>query len=63
MDEKWQGPSATSECMVLNTNGWGDDSHADTAIADHFSAYLLGGAADGSGLQPLHGAASTRARL
>ena len=31
-----------TECMTLMAVGWGDDSHPDCAIADHFSAYLLG---------------------
>ncbi len=42
IEESWAGVTATTECMGLSTNGWGDDSHPDTAIADHFSPYILG---------------------
>lgn len=42
LDNSWMGASTTTECMNLLTSGWGDDSHPDSAIADHFSAYLLG---------------------
>jgi len=40
--ETWKGASTTTECMGLGTCGWGDESHPDTAIAAHFSAYILG---------------------
>lgn len=42
LDDSWKGATTTTECMSLLTSGWGDDSHPDTAIADHLSAYLLG---------------------
>ncbi len=42
LDPGWKGASTTTECMGMITRGWGDESHPDTAIADHFSAYLLG---------------------
>lgn len=42
LDDGWKGATTTTECMSLQTSGWGDDSHPDCAIADHFSAYLLG---------------------
>ena len=42
LDDGWKGASTVTECMTLLTSGWGDDSHPDAAIADHFSAYLLG---------------------
>ena len=42
LDDKWKGATTVTECMSLLTGGWGDDSHPDTAIADHCSAYLLG---------------------
>jgi alpha-L-rhamnosidase len=42
LDPTWQGAATTTECMGMITRGWGDESHPDTAIADHFSAYLLG---------------------
>jgi hypothetical protein len=42
LDDTWTGAAATTECMGMITRGWGDESHPDTAIADHFSAYLLG---------------------
>ena len=42
LDDSWQGATTTTECMNLLTRGWGDDSHPDAAIADHFTAYLLG---------------------
>ena len=42
LDDGWKGVTTTTECMNLGTSGWGDNSHPDTAIADHFSAYLLG---------------------
>ncbi len=42
LDPGWQGATTTTECMSLLTRGWGDESHPDTAIAGHFSAYLLG---------------------
>jgi alpha-L-rhamnosidase len=42
LDESWTGAWTTTECMGLMTRGWGDESHPDTAIAAHFSAYLLG---------------------
>ena len=38
----WKGVATTTECMGMITRGWGDESHPDTAIADHFSAYILG---------------------
>ena len=37
----WNGTATTSECMNMLTRGWGDESHPDTAIAMHFSAYIL----------------------
>ncbi len=42
LDDGWKGATTVTECMSLLTSGWGDDSHPDCAIADHFSAYLLG---------------------
>lgn len=42
LDESWKGAWTTTECMGMMTKGWGDESHPDTAIAGHFSAYLLG---------------------
>ncbi len=42
VSENWQGASTTTECMGLGTSGWGDESHPDTAIAAHFSSYILG---------------------
>ena len=42
LDDGWKGASTTTECMGLITRGWGDESHPDTAIAAHFSAYILG---------------------
>ena len=42
LDEGWKGATTTTECMGMMTKGWGDESHPDTAIADHFSAYILG---------------------
>ena len=42
LDDSWKGATTTTECMGMMTKGWGDESHPDTAIADHFSAYLLG---------------------
>jgi alpha-L-rhamnosidase len=42
LDDGWKGAATTTECMGMITRGWGDESHPDTAIADHFSAYLLG---------------------
>ena len=42
LDEGWQGAWTTTECMNLHRRGWGDESHPDTTIAGHFSAYLLG---------------------
>ena len=42
LDDSWAGAATTTECMGLITKGWGDESHPDTAIADHFSAYILG---------------------
>lgn len=40
--EDWKGAWTTTECMGMITKGWGDESHPDTAIAAHFSAFLLG---------------------
>lgn len=40
--DSWKGASTTTECMSIFTSGWGDESHPDTAIAAHFSAYILG---------------------
>ena len=42
LDPNWKGTATTSECMNMLTRGWGDESHPDTAIATHFSAYILG---------------------
>jgi alpha-L-rhamnosidase len=42
LDPGWQGAWTTTECMGMITKGWGDESHPDTAIAGHFSAFLLG---------------------
>ncbi len=42
LDPGWKGAWTTTECMGMMTKGWGDESHPDTAIAGHFSAYLLG---------------------
>ena len=42
LDKDWKGTTTVTECMTLMAVGWGDDSHPDCAIADHFSAYLLG---------------------
>ena len=42
LDADWTGAATTSECMNMLTRGWGDESHPDTAIATHFSAYILG---------------------
>ncbi len=42
LDTNWKGTATTSECMNMLTRGWGDESHPDTAIAAHFSAYILG---------------------
>jgi alpha-L-rhamnosidase len=42
LDESWEGATTTTECMTMITKGWGDESHPDTAIAGHFSAYVLG---------------------
>ena len=42
LDDSWKGAWTTTECMGMITKGWGDESHPDTAIAGHFSAYLLG---------------------
>jgi alpha-L-rhamnosidase len=41
-DGGWKGAATTTECMGLGTRGWGDESHPDTAIAYHFSSYILG---------------------
>jgi alpha-L-rhamnosidase len=38
----WKGAATTTECMGMGTRGWGDESHPDTAIAYHLSAYVLG---------------------
>ena len=42
LDPNWKGTATTSECMNMMTRGWFDESHPDTAIAAHFSAYILG---------------------
>jgi len=42
LDPSWKGAWTTTECMGMMTKGWGDESHPDTAIAGHFSAYVLG---------------------
>lgn len=42
LDDSWKGAWTTTECMGMMTKGWGDESHPDTAIAGHFSAYVLG---------------------
>ena len=42
LDPNWKGAATTSECMTMMTLGWYDESHPDTAIAMHFSAYILG---------------------
>ena len=41
-DPQWAGAHTTSECMFLVTTGFWDESHPDTAIADVYSAYVLG---------------------
>lgn len=41
-DPGWKGAATTTECMGMGTRGWGDESHPDTAIAYHLSAYVLG---------------------
>ena len=38
----WKGAATTTECMGMITRGSGDESHPDTAIAYHLSAYILG---------------------
>jgi len=42
LDNGWKGATTTTEGMNMITSGWGDESHSDAAIADHFSAYVLG---------------------
>lgn len=42
LDPAWKGAWTTTECMGMMTRGWGDESHPDTAVAGHFTAYLLG---------------------
>ncbi len=42
LDKSWEGATTTHECMTMITNGWGDESHPDTSVAGHFSAYVLG---------------------
>jgi hypothetical protein len=42
LDAGWLGAATTTECMSMVAPGWGDESHPDTAIAAHFSAYILG---------------------
>jgi hypothetical protein len=42
LDPNWKGAATTSECMNMMTRGWFDESHPETAIATHFSAYILG---------------------
>ena len=42
LDPDWKGMRTTYECMYMNTSGWGDEAHPDTAIAGLLSRYLLG---------------------
>ena len=42
LGDDWKGAWTTTECMGMMTHGWGDESHPDTAIAAHLSAYILG---------------------
>ena len=42
LDKRWQGATTVTECMQMGTNGWGDESHPDSAIAHHLSAGILG---------------------
>ncbi|MBM4164127.1 MAG: hypothetical protein FJ222_06775 [Lentisphaerae bacterium] len=42
LEPSWEGTTTTTECMKMGTRGWHDESHPDTAIAYHFSAYILG---------------------
>lgn len=42
LSPEWKGATTTTECMSMITKGWGDESHPDTAIAGHFTNYILG---------------------
>jgi hypothetical protein len=42
LDPNWKGAATTSECMNMRTSGWFNESHPDTTIATHCSAYILG---------------------
>jgi hypothetical protein len=42
LDPNWKGAATTSECMNMRTSGWFNESHPDTTIAMHCSAYILG---------------------
>ena len=42
LDKSWKGPRLTSECMMLHTNGWGDEAHPDTCVASLYTNYVLG---------------------
>lgn len=41
-DPSWKGAHTTTECMYMTTTGFWDESHPDTAVADVYSAYILG---------------------
>lgn len=49
LDPGWKGLRTTYECMHMNTKGWGDESHPDTAIAGLLSRYILGIAPEAPG--------------
>ena len=42
LDPGWKGMRTTYECMYMNTKGWGDEAHPDTAIAGLLSRHILG---------------------
>jgi len=42
IDDSWNGPRLTSECMTKHRGGWGDEAHPDTAIAGILTDYVLG---------------------
>lgn len=42
LDPNWQGLRTNYECMYLNTKGWGDEAHPDTALAGLLTRYVLG---------------------
>ncbi len=42
LDKSWMGPRLTYECMILHTNGCGDEAHPDTAVASLYTNYILG---------------------